>query len=240
MTIFRNLKPAAYAYMSQLSKDNVAYIPYHLDLGDYSATDIPSPFPVFTNADFVRLYHGEEKIGDFYPDKKRFPHLPHPPVYIDNWISEDHLPACFKGLIRKAIKKAFTYAATHGLANLKLRHKLLMFYVMKRYRLSFPEIADIYTQSVGIWGNEKKAYRFEFYRGGNLVKTIYKGPALYTSLDIQSSQSELVNGHTYDSARIEIRKVDNYGYRRSRRWDDFDLCRLKTKGGRGSQPPNRG
>lgn len=211
MTIFRNLKPAAYAYMSQFSKNNVAYIPYHLDLGDYSATNIPSPFPIFTNADYVTLYHGEEKIGDFYPDKQRFPHLPHPPIYIDNWISDTHLPASFKGRIRKSIKKAFTYAATHGLANLKLRHKLLMFYVMKRYRLSFPEIADIYTQSVGIWGNEKKPYRFDFIKGGNIVKTIFKGPALYTSLDIQVSKKELVNGETYDSARIEIRKVDNYG-----------------------------
>ncbi len=211
MTIFRNLKPAAYAYMSQFSKENVAYIPYHLDLGDYSATNIPSPFPVFTNADYLILYRGEEKIGEFRPDRKRFPHLPHPPIYIDNWISDTHLPSCFKGWIRKVIKKAFTYAAAHGLANIKLRHKLLLFYVMKRYRLSFPEIADIYTQSVGIWGNEKKNYRFDFVRGGNIVNSIVKGPALYTSLDIKASQSDLLNGDTFDSARIEIRKVDNYG-----------------------------
>ena len=205
---FRVKKAAAYAIESQFASADVAYIPYSLELGDYSESKLPSPLPIFANADSVRFYRGEDLIGEFLPNRKLFPHLPHPPVFIDSYISESALPPFLKGRMRKWVAKAFNYAAINGLNKLKLRHKLLLFYLMKRHRLSYSEVADIFTRAAGLWGAEKKGFRFEFYRGGNLVNVLTRGPFHYQKLEVSQSSSTLPIG---DQAAVYLNKTDDHG-----------------------------
>ena len=162
----------------------------------------PSRFPELLD------HRGEDLIGEFLPNRKLFPHLPHPPVFIDSYISESALPPFLKGRMRKWVAKAFNYAAINGLNKLKLRHKLLLFYLMKRHRLSYSEVADIFTRAAGLWGAQKKGYRFEFYRGGNLVNVLTRGPFHYQKLEVSQSSSTLPIG---DQAAVYLNKTDNHG-----------------------------
>lgn len=205
---FRNKKAAAFAIESQFASHDVAYIPYSLELGDYSESKLPSPLPIFTNTDSVRFYRGEDLIGEFLPNRKLFPHLPHPPIFIDSYISESALPPFLKGMMRRWVTKAFNYAAINGLNKLKLRHKLLLFYLMKRHRLSYSEVADIFTRAAGLWGAQKKGYRFEFYRGGNLVNVLTRGPYHYSKFEVSASAAILAIG---DQAAVYLTKTDDHG-----------------------------
>ena len=161
---FRVKKAAAYAIESQFATHDVAYIPYSLELGDYSESKLPSPLRA--------------------------------------------LPPFLKGRMRKWVAKAFNYAAINGLNKLKLRHKLLLFYLMKRHRLSYSEVADIFTRAAGLWGAEKKGFRFEFYRGGNLVNVLTRGPFHYQKLEVSQSSSTLPIG---DQAAVYLNKTDDHG-----------------------------
>lgn len=50
--------------------------------GDYPGA-VPGSLWIFTNGDFVRFYRNGLKVGDFYPEREHFGHLPHPPIRID-------------------------------------------------------------------------------------------------------------------------------------------------------------
>ena len=43
---------------------------------------------IFTNADKVHVYKNDVYMNTFEPDRENFPHLPHPPVCIDDWIGD--------------------------------------------------------------------------------------------------------------------------------------------------------
>ncbi len=81
LDMFRNPKPAAGIYASQ-GERIVCEISSTMTPGDYPGA-VPGKVWVFTNADFVRLYRNGTVIGNFYPDRERFGHLPHPPIGID-------------------------------------------------------------------------------------------------------------------------------------------------------------
>lgn len=210
-SIFRNKKEAAYAYESQFASHDVVYIGQSLDLGDSLETLLPERMPIYTNADKVTLYRGDMLVGDFFPARKLYPHLPHPPVFIDSFIPDAALPKYMKGLERKRVKKVLAYASSHGLNALKLRHKLAILCSMVRHRLKFADLQEIYVGAVGIWGNKRLDYRFEFYRDGKKFKTIIKSPCHYSTLEITASKTSLEYGKTFDAARVQIRRVDENG-----------------------------
>lgn len=81
LDMFRNPKTAAGVYASQ-GEQIVCEISSTMTPGDYPGA-VPGKVWVFTNADFVRLYRNGAVIGDFYPDREHFGHLPHPPIGID-------------------------------------------------------------------------------------------------------------------------------------------------------------
>ncbi len=83
---FRNPKTAAYAYISQTDDAPVLELSGNLASDDYCGE-----LYVFTNADSVVLYRNDERVGEFFPDRKRWQFLPHPPVMISDFCGE--LPA---------------------------------------------------------------------------------------------------------------------------------------------------
>lgn len=60
--IRRVLRPATIAAMGERSKSGLC------------------PIVVFTNLERVKLYSGEQFLGEFFPDRERFPNLLHPPI----------------------------------------------------------------------------------------------------------------------------------------------------------------
>jgi hypothetical protein len=83
--IYRNPKAAAFAYASQNSPLPVMWIANPPTLGDYDEC-LNKPLYVFTNCDYVEMYKNDKFVEVFKPDKKDFPHLPHAPIVIDDYI----------------------------------------------------------------------------------------------------------------------------------------------------------
>lgn len=71
-------KLAAYVYMAQQEKQPILKISSRL------APDEPCEVWAVTNCDEVRLNIDGNVIGSYYPNRKLFPHLPHPPIQIDD------------------------------------------------------------------------------------------------------------------------------------------------------------
>lgn len=82
--IFRIPKFAAWFYASQMdpSRKVVLFPATMWKIGERSGGGIRSML-VFTNCDYVTLESAGRKYGPFKPDRKRYRHLPHPPVSID-------------------------------------------------------------------------------------------------------------------------------------------------------------
>ncbi len=81
MDMFRQPKYAAGFYQSQCppEKRGVLCAASVGSMGERSKSGV-APFTVFTNYDFIRIYSGDRLLGEYYPDRNRFPHLAHPPI----------------------------------------------------------------------------------------------------------------------------------------------------------------
>ncbi|WP_245958327.1 glycoside hydrolase family 2 protein [Pelagibacterium sediminicola] len=84
MDMFREPKFAAFAYASQCEpEDEVIVKPVtHWARGERNAGGI-LPLMVLTNCEEIEIAFGSEAPRRFLPDRKRFPHLPHPPVMLE-------------------------------------------------------------------------------------------------------------------------------------------------------------
>ena len=81
--IFRLPKFAAYFYESQIEPSirPVLRAATFWTMGDRSGGGI-NPLIVFSNCDTVEVFIGDERFGQFTPNRSEFPHLAHPPFEI--------------------------------------------------------------------------------------------------------------------------------------------------------------
>ncbi|MGF7142578.1 beta-galactosidase [Anaerotaenia torta] len=211
MDMFRNAKLAASVYASQGEETEVFELSSSLDIGDHPGGNIKRVY-AFTNADFVRMYKNETFIREFYPAKSRYPHLPHPPVRIDDFIGEllekeEH----YSHRTAEAMKEILLAVQEHGPNNLPLRHKLKMGWLMLREHLTMEDGARLYYKYVGNWGGQASVIRFEAIRGGRAVKTIMKKPASQPRLQVSADTTQLMEDGTYDVAAVRLRAADEWG-----------------------------
>lgn len=110
---FRNPKTAAYAYMCGQDDRPVLELSGNLSDSDYTGA-----LYAFTNADSVILYRNGEKAGEFFPDRKRWQNLPHPPIAIRDYAGD--LPAADvgEGLRLKLFKSVLAECDRVGALNL--------------------------------------------------------------------------------------------------------------------------
>lgn len=197
---YRNCKPAAYAYMSQSDAEPVLYPvePLSNDLFDGKLT-------VFTNCDYVRLFRGESVVGEFYPDRKRYRHLPHPPVVIDDFIG---------GLL-----------AAEGLDDKKAKVvKALLHRVRRKGFLSIGRLGRFVARLVGVGmdGLKKLAdkyvyalvsYRLEGVKNGETVVSRSVGYAPQSGnahhMAIECGMPEIRDG--YEMIAVSVTAVDGFG-----------------------------
>ncbi len=211
MDMFRNPKLAAYVYASQGEESTVFELSTTLDIGDHPAGNIRKVY-AFTNADSIRVYKNNTFIKEFYPSKKHFGYLPHPPILLDDFIGEllereEH----FNHRTAKTMKQILYAVKEHGANNLPLLYKLKMGWVMLKEHLTLQDGARLYYKYVGSWGGQATSFRFEAIRDGNIVKTIVKAPSSKARLLLEPDTTELTEEDTYDVAAVRIRVVDERG-----------------------------
>lgn len=208
--IYRFPKPAAYAYLSQNASVPVMWVANPFVPGDENE-NMPAPIYVFTNCDYVEFYKNDKFIEVFRPRHDLYPHLPHPPVVIDDFIG-----ALFneKGISKKdslKLTKALNLVAVTGLSHLKKRQVLPYLPVLRRNRLSFNDVADLFGKYINSWGEKASYYKVIGYKLGKKVMEKSFGPSRRFEYRFEVSSDHLQNGDTYDVARVGVMLVDQYG-----------------------------
>jgi beta-galactosidase len=210
MDMFRIPKHAAFVYGSQQDENPVMYVANSLNIGEYDASLLEDIY-VFTNCDYIKLYKNGEYVNTFYPDRKRYPNVMHPPVIIDdligNAIKENEK---FGAADAKIVKELLMKVNKNG-ANLGLLDSIKMGRIVLKYKLNMRDAEDLYTKYFGGWGSLATYYSFEGYMGDKCVLKATKGQVMNPRLTMVIDESKLVEEETYDTTRIVLRLVDDYG-----------------------------
>lgn len=208
--MFRIPKLAWYAYASQQDSTPIMEISSSMDIGEHPAGDLGTVY-AFTNCDYIKLYKNNELIKIFYPDKKDFPNVKHPPIKIDDFIGE-LLQKYENFSVRDSdkLKSVLRAASKFGL-NLPLGSKIAMGRLMLKYKLSLDDGMRLFGTYVSNWGGQRTSFKFEGYKGGQLVKTVVKTTSSLAHLEVLPDSLQLNEIETYDVTRIVMKALDENG-----------------------------
>lgn len=180
---YRNPKLAAYAYISQNDDEPVMELSSKLGKDEFCGK-----LYIFTNADSVVMYRNGEKAGEFFPDRKGWQHVKHPPMVIDDFCG--NLPSLDtgEGFKLKLFKSVLNESEKKGLLNLGFAGTQKSYILRKLLRLdrqSYAELMEKYSRipPKGV------TYRFEgIYDGeAKIVRTLT--PEIKKTLSIENSCS---------------------------------------------------
>ena len=208
--MFRVPKLAAYVYASQQDEFPVMESSSAMDVGEYPGAIIGQTY-IFTNCDYVEIYKNGEYKSTAYPDRKKYPNLPHPPISPYDFIGESLVKD--DGLDEKtaaALKNALCAANKYGFL-MPPQHYAEIVYAFLHGRLGFQKIYDIVTKYFANWGVEQLTYRFDGYKDGKLVKSITRTAVSEMRLLVTADSQTLCPDATYDVTRVELRAVDQNG-----------------------------
>jgi len=209
--LFRLPKFAAHAYRSQQDGEPIMEVASGMNQGERTGSNLSSVH-VFTNCDSVKLYKNDAYVGEYFPDHKTYPNLPHPPVVITDFIGERMANA--EGYNKQdadRIKRIFAAILTYGDKSLPLKYKLMMGYSMLKLKLTYEDAVNLYMRYVAGWGTESTEFVFEGYRNGERVAVVKRGASAGVEIRVTPDTTELVEGDTYDVCRVVIEHLDQFG-----------------------------
>ena len=212
LDIYRNPKTASYAYKAEGRKDVVFHVSSDLHVGEYPKTLLDDVY-VFTNVDYLKLYRNDEYIKTFYPSHKKYKHLKHPPIIIDDFIGE--LLAKNENLSKRdgeRAKKILKAVQKNG-TNFSIKTKIMILYLFTKYKLTMDEGVTLFYKYLSNWGSKQSDYRFDGYLHDKLVATVTKSIYKTYHYELKLERSELKISETYDATRVTITKVDQNGNR---------------------------
>jgi beta-galactosidase len=212
LDMFRLPKYAAYTYASQSDIKPVLQPLTTLNSGDYDASFINEVY-ILTNCDYVEFYKNDTFISRFYPDKHNFPNLKHPPVLIDDFVGEsiNQEIGRFSETDVKSFKELINATQRYGGPNaLPLKMKLTIALLMKKYKLTYKDLEELYTKYANNWG-EDSIFEFVGFIKGKEVKRITMGRSVFKDAIVTADDYELFEDETYDATRVVIKYVDQYG-----------------------------
>ena len=209
--LFRNPKLSAAVYASQKTprspSDVVFEVSSSMALGDH-----PGGFAgacwVFTNAESVRLYRGNDFIAEFTPDRRgRFAVLPHPPIEIQDFVGS--LLEKYEGLDQSTAPQVA--AILNEMRRDALNLSPLSRARMLSLRLSANDLLRMYYKYIGVLGGPSSVYRFEAVWHGRTVRTVVKEPVQSVRLECVVHNPILTDGPTWDCAAVSLRAIDQNG-----------------------------
>lgn len=210
MDIFRLPKLASSAYASQGLNTPYCVWGSQMEIGDRDAS-LLNPIPIYTNCDYIDLYKGKQFIKRFYPDHKSYPHLKHPPIFIDDLIGQQIVDSQrFSLKDARKITRIFNRINTVGYAKLTLLQQLSVALILLKNRMSFSYASDLYTEFVGNWGQSTKAYHLKAYQNDHCVIESSVGASTEFSLKLDLQDHQLIEDETYDVLRCVISLRNQY------------------------------
>jgi beta-galactosidase len=208
--MFRNLKEAGYVYASQQEQTPVLEISSSMNKGEYPASSLKD-IVAFTNADSVKLYKNGEFVKEFFPDRRKYPGLPHPPIAIDDLVGDllrQHEK--YKPKVAKRIAACLMGFVRYG-SKLPLSIVLKVVDLMAFHGLRLPEAYGLYNKYFGGWGGKAPVFTFEAIKDGKTVKRQTETVSYQTKLELWADHTDLSEGKTYDQALVRIKAVDENG-----------------------------
>jgi beta-galactosidase len=207
--IFRNPKAAAFAYASQNSRLPVMWIANPPTLGEYNEC-LNKPIYIFTNCDYVELYKNDQFVDAFKPDKKDFPHLPHAPIVVDDFIGATLKEEGYSKSESAKLRQVLNYVGQVGIAHMQMSKVIGFLPTALRHHLDAAKLSALYNKYMG--ANDKAIiYTFRGFRDGKEVCLKKDGPSTQFSYRFEVSNQHLQNADTYDVARVAIKLVDEWG-----------------------------
>lgn len=209
MDMFRIPKDASYVYKSQGVKTPFIHVASNLQIGERAASEIKEVY-VLTNVDYIKFYINNDYIGDYYPSQ-RYPHLPHPPIIIDDFIGRlIHENESFSEKDADTVKEILLHIMRNG-TNLPLRKKIQMAIVFLKNKMQLSDGVKLYEKYVGKWGLEAITYKFEGYVDQVLVASSVVGTSHSNDLIVAVDDAVIEETTTYETTRITVIHKDEHG-----------------------------
>lgn len=211
LDIYREPKPAAYVYTSNLTSDPVLFPLFRGDNGDLPESKLYKTM-VLSNASYIDLYKDDEVVKRYYPLRDLYKHLPHPPFIIDTFISDNFKSTIkFSKRDRKKIAKLLNYAALNNFSRLSLWQKLQLGWLIVKYRLKWDNLVELWFLNVVGWGDKSSGYTLVGYNDED-IEIIRKRieNTTTTTYEIELLKNELVNTDTFDTTIVTIRSLSPY------------------------------
>lgn len=169
------------------------------------------PFFIFTNCDFVRIERNGERVGDYHPDRRTFPHLPHPPVHVRELIGTRLQRYRLAPRIEARVRRILAEVYATGSFNVSRWNRLrLAWWLVVRAGLSRGDAATLVQRAASGWGDGVQRYRLTGYVGGQPVVAREYGPAVPSRLVARADDAALASGD-WDTTRIVVRLEDADG-----------------------------
>jgi beta-galactosidase len=205
--MFRNPKYAASVYASQQDKFFTMQVLSCLIPGEKNET-LQGPTYVFTNADYIEFYKNGKPINRFYPDKKQFKNLPHPPIIINDYVGRNLVENTLYDE-KDALKMTDTLNHTlcNGMRSLRIKDYFRMLKIMIKYHKSVADIFRDLPPFATSWGDASTEYEIRAFKNNELVEVKKLGPSLKFKLTAQK-ELELHIDETYDVKEIFVKAVD--------------------------------
>lgn len=203
MDMFRNPKPAAYVYKSQSDQEAVVFVSGEMNIGDHPAGDLDTPY-VFTNADCVRFYKGDELVREF-TGSESYKSMAHPPVCIDDTIGD--LMIKHEGFDKKtnaAVKQALSAIAKYGPTALPLAEKMNVAKLMTLKHFTYEKGLELFEKYKSSWGGMAKTFHFDAVKNGQVIARVTKEPVYSTTLTANADTLVLKEDDTYDMATVRL------------------------------------
>lgn len=208
--MFRIPKLASAVYASQEDDHPVMVLSSQLRIGAVLAHVLDTAW-AFTNGDRVELIYEGRHVKDFFPDRKRFPHLPHPPIRLDDLVGErigelNGLSPRERELIRGILNHMATVCT-----DLPFGKKLAMGFLMRRHAMQWSDAVDLYERFVLCWDGSAQSWEARLWKDGSIVLSQKLGPSRDVRITLTADSDRLSIGDTYDVIRCVIRLVDGNG-----------------------------
>ncbi|MPM44403.1 Beta-galactosidase [bioreactor metagenome] len=207
--MFREPKLAAAVYASQ-RKEPYMELSTNMAIGEFPGGQLGQIY-VFTNCDYIKVYKNGKYTSTAYPNRKKFKNIPHPPVFINDFIGdalteEEHLSE----KTAKHLKKALILASRDGFSMpVSGYYHLLCAFLMSHMQVN--TMYNLITKYVANWGDTLLTYTFEGYIGDKKVKTITKTAPTKIRLQVKPDSETLKIDDTYDVTRVSLSAVDQNG-----------------------------
>lgn len=225
-SIFRREKDVSYLYSSQSDKEIILHPLPMFTSGDLNESRLEK-IMVLTNCDYISLSIGSEFVSNFYPDKKGFPFLKHPPIIIDDIIGDRFKDSRFSKTESNWVKSALNSASFYGFNKLPLKDKIHVGLLIGKYHLSFSDLSDLYSKYIGGWGDINRKFIIRGYKEKKEVDSTCFSCFSSYEYSFRTNKYILRNEDTYDTGIVYIDKLDQNGH--VLRYD-FSPISIKTKG----------